>query len=217
LLEKANIDLSKDYSRLLEVRSLQELFKAALSAPEEVNVILWRRGELSGDFNGLARYMEANPSEPEIAVATPLYLPDYIKDKEGLSEDILKASRQVIADLKMFKEDAPYKMSPDLRLITKENDDRSTDEFHLDGGKWRLMCCYNEPVTEWVRNEDVIGYEELNIQIRPGTEIFTFMPGDVWMHACQDTGKQDLFIHRGHTPELGEPPRLLTVVDKFEI
>ena len=52
-------ELPDKYNRLIQVGSLEEMFSAVESAGSDVNLIVWRRGALEGDFNTLSTSLQA--------------------------------------------------------------------------------------------------------------------------------------------------------------
>ena len=89
----------------------------------------------------------------------------------------------------------------------------------------RYMTCYNDPVTQYVRNDDVIRVEGHDAICRDDAEVFQFMKGDMWkarvrnkpMNLVDDfidkllrKKERRAFVHRA---QLSDHPRLMVVGD----
>jgi hypothetical protein len=131
-----------------------------------------------------------------------------------------KAINQLIQDqkdLSKYINEFIIKIIPNT--IGYSDEDSEVYSFHDDIVKWRLMCCYNGPTTEWIKNEDAInagafnsdaGYFVLNDKDKD-VEIYHFKPGDIWLHSGNLRNKYNSFVHKAPREEFFAPSRLYTV------
>lgn len=205
-------ELPKDYSSVIEVGSLRELFEAAANAPSHVNAIVWRRGVLSGNFDGLAKAFAQYVRPDEYLQSFPSLGLNKVNDK-------LMALRMMCPDWDEAYEDAALQIQSDADAFSEYIETRSStmrwvgyngygdmvDQYHQDGGVWRLMCCYNEPTTAWVKNSDAIRQGSTDIyNLLSGATEYAFQPGDVWLHAGDERDIGAPFIHKATKPKPGE-------------
>lgn len=215
-----------DYKRIKVVSSLSDLFNEQFGGPDEVNCVLFPR-RLRGDFNKLSRAL--------------------LKDKTGagtgvpfsgihvfMAQDLLKlksrasfyrvhksAINSIIKDMSDLSRRGFY---PVLRFEPpRSRPENSVYVFHHDAGArdgtGRVFCCYNDPVTQGIRNEDAVPAESLFYKLKPRTKKFQFRACDIWRHdTCLnikcDPEKENPFIHRGVDAPAGAPPRLLLLAER---
>lgn len=116
-----------------------------------------------------------------------------------------------------------------LRLLTRYKIHADTYKFHVDGLEQdfdRYMSCYTPPVTQFIRNEDVIKVSGHDAIYREGAPVYQFGVGDIWKSrvrnkprglcasALDDILKRKerrAFVHRA---QISEKPRLILVGDR---
>ena len=184
--------------RIQVVHSLSALFNADFGP---ANCVLYPR-TLTGDFNALAE----NFHELYADDTFPRFLGH--KDLKALlprlKAEAVVAAEHVISDMKDLRRFT--KSDPSLRVIGRHGYSEINYRWHAD--LWstpvgspqsgRILCAYNLPVTDWVRNEDAT-YLEDNIvyKLKPGAEVLTFRPGDMFRISCRDNARVvEPFIHR---------------------
>lgn len=208
---KTSIILPDDYPRIRCVSSLEEIFNARSEATHGTNVVLFRRGNLAQNFNKLANVIGQHINKPAHYIREPF--DDFIANlKRDIDwDDELEAAADFVAtDMKTF---APYRGAGSaLRVIGGNNDSDLQNYFHADGGlpwqSWRLMSCYNEPATEWLKNEDAVYDKDKDRYVpKDGATIYSMQAGDVWFHRRTTGFFEKLrppLIHRATTPKPGE-------------
>jgi hypothetical protein len=182
--------------------SLTELFNTQFNP---ANCIVWPR-RLSGDFNGLARalWKDHVPEQQRQGHWTPFgrFCLTGLEDILPRLEDAgrREALETVIHDMKAVA--AAGAAAPTLRVIgwTGYGSSSGVEGFHTDGTchetYGRVLCCYNDPVTE----------------NKIGDELFRFRPGDIWRQAGRgNPQKVKPLSHRAPVPGPDGPPRLLMV------
>jgi hypothetical protein len=85
-----------------------------------------------------------------------------------------------------------------LRIVSEYGymEDDETHQFHHDGNEWRLMCCYNEPATQWIRNKESLSALNNSYTPKPEAQIYQLKPGDIWLQAGIQNWGIDPFIHK---------------------
>jgi len=198
MTEAFTTKLPDDYPALLQVSSLKELFDAADKVGNEVNIIVWRRGEISGAFNALSHNLSAHYGR-DIDQTNPNEM--LSNERFGPSGDIGEAFAKLKKDIESFRSYITKKSAVrwvgDLGYEVDFYEGDFVDDFHTDIPAWRLMCCYNNPTTEWIKNEDVLRKSGLAYIARDDAVISRFAQGDVWLHAGTDNEERHPFIHRG--------------------
>lgn len=206
-----------DYDRIEVVESLSDLFDTPLRPP--VNVILYPRS-VSGDFNALAfALLEKKRLGVTTGFCRELYEKDFEKLRRSLKDEkALQAASVVLNDLKETRKSFGTDLSISVRLVQPQGYNKSemVYSFHGDatGKQGRIICCYNEPVTEGARNEDVVEAVDKKEQyeLRLEASPFRFRVGDVWKQAGKMTAPGlPPFIHRAPAVRPDDPPRLLLV------
>lgn len=217
------------YKRIKVVSSLSALFNEKFGGPDEVNCVLFPR-RLSGDFNKLAKTIESEVLFKNIFMdLRRVNFPELKKSFCSLSQPEKIAAELVLADFHLLENE--YQRLCDqkvgrvtdtqLRLLKQYTEPGkiiwAPEAFHTDGDRsslGRILCCYNDPVTEWIRNEDVEVKRSDNGNLLPkkNAQIFSFHAGDIWRMAA-DGGGYDVpfFIHRSPPSKIDNPPRLLLV------
>ncbi len=206
--------IPNDYERIQVVDDLTALFNASFGP---ANVILCPR-KLTGDFNALACSL-LDPKKN--------FSPDMVELKERLeqfaggTDEVAQAAQTVLSDMKLMEQAGA---TPDLRVLGFKNKSYNDghyffhhDEYGTDVTKTRrgvLMCCYNGPMTEGIRNEDVnFKIHKMFYIEKEGAKILRFAPGDFWRHASSVVdGQPDVppYIHRAPVEGQDGPRLFLT-------
>ncbi|MAQ71105.1 MAG: hypothetical protein CL565_02810 [Alphaproteobacteria bacterium] len=206
-------ELPDNYDRLVQVGSLVELFHAAETVGPEVNIIVYRRGALSGDFNALAdlidtqyftdRYLKSLSSFEEKDFLTQL------GNGRKFNRDAKEAALQLIEDIQVtYPHMVDDRREKYMACISAEGYRyKDTHLFHSDGAVWRLLACYTDPATEWIKNEyskyvgnmgDTPIYDKADNALT-----YQFQPGDIWLQAGDYRNQNSTaFLHKAPEPEL---------------
>ncbi len=210
----------KDYDLLKVVGSLKDMFNAGVG--EVCNVVLFPRKKLSGDFNGLARRLWKDFGDPNDLEFPELHKEDLEQVVTSLRGRQKIACQKIIDDIVTFES---HGFHGGLRLIVPDSYmkvNAAVHEFHGDVAEGhRLMCCYNAPVTEALRNDEAVykgirttvsGRNEKEFPVykpEKGAKPFSFGVGDIWYQVSNYWSDVDAFIHRAVETKAGDPPRLL--------
>lgn len=229
-----------DAPEITVVETADELF-AHKRADHESMILLPR--PISGCFNDLAIWLlRRHPACDAMTSDGSQYLPVCYRvgDLEGLKEENGMDWPDELALIcgDMHRMEQAKRVTAELRVIREKAYHPSTYEFHQDGAGQvttplteevgRLMCCYNDPVTECLLIADAhpvyltgLGFSGIFLAkddakpYRPGV-------GDMWRQVCMGQGGYPL-VHRAvpiepagrRFPWIGprswNPPRLLTV------
>ena len=213
-------DLPDDYDRLIQVGSLSEMFDAVEQAGPDVNIIVWRRGELAGDFNTLSRAITSEYFTDRYLKSLNSYEESDFLEKisrhEEFSPQVETAALQVANDI---KETLCYMTAERQRkymaCITAEGYRyKDTHLFHSDGAVWRLLAAYTNPATEWIRNEDSVLVGKMGqtpiYDKAEGALTYQFQPGDIWVHAGDYRDDFPAFLHKAPEPQLSHSRLLVT-------
>lgn len=207
--------IPEDYNGIKMVDS----FEAMLSEPfGHASAVLLPRS-LSGDFNALAQVMGRKGYW-----RAPLMR---VEKRDDLRKNFPQEIDLLREDIRMLR-GVSAQHYLDLRVSKDSNwrEDRAPHAFHSDGCRnahfGRVLCCYNDPVTEWIRREDAIPRDshEGTFEKREGAPLYRFKAGDIWRLASRTGGDgnvcgRPLFIHR--TPpsirdrKEEDPPRMVLV------
>lgn len=213
--------IPQDYTRIKVVESLDALFDAPFEA--DVNCILYPR-RITGAFNDLARYLydrRRNMSAREILQGA--YVPEALQQEKALMlEDIERISAN------LTRNGAHADAQIRAETLAKWEKGKVPFSLHFDGCSnpkmGRVLCCYNDPVTEWARNEDIIHEDDeanrWKFRLKAGAPVYQFQPGDIWRLKSfhrgfkeRDPADAGCFAHRTPAPtaETLDKPRLLLV------
>ena len=200
-----------DYSRIVVVDSLLEVFDRPFTPT--VNCYLLP-GRLSGDFNALSRRIVREQCViwsgiPQVNMQRLEEIIPLLPAEEEI------AAQTLLKDMSGLK---PHGPEIRLTLASHYNKNLSPYIFHGDGLS-RVMRCYNDPVTEWVRNADAevdpdprFGSLGSAFREKVGIHVFRFRPGDFWAQAGKtEISGTDPFIHRAPPMKPDDPPRLLLI------
>lgn len=212
-------ELPENYSRLIQVSSLSEMFEARNDADPEVNVILWRRGQLSGDFQTLAGQCYSGlGSYTNLNTQGLLYQLKRLSAQPGWTESMKEAAFVLREDVARIDEllkahGAPMahnivRIMDDSGYLEKDKKGRVTGtnfvgKYHADGGGWRLLGCYEGAGTGWIKNEDAIEGTKNRFAALQGAQEYAFQQGDLWLHAGRDVEGREPFIHKGNNAASG--------------
>lgn len=191
------------------------------------NVILYPR-RIVGAFDRLAEYMadyfELDENEIFIKYSERSQIEDF---KDTLTDiDLITATEKILRDMEFLYS---AKIKTHMRLLTTYTTHAATYRFHVDGLDQdfdRYMTCYTAPVTQFVRNDDVVRVSGHDALCRKGAKIYEFKVGDMWKARVRNKPKNKLgtviekmmrtkenraFVHRApHSSS----PRLMVVGDK---
>lgn len=188
----AEIDyLPENYDRIKLVDSPKALLSEKFGW--RANVVICPR-TLSGNFDELANRME---KFFQTGGMQKKFKPDDIpvlKHFRRTLEDpqLQEALDNIMADM-AFMEKSGAKTH--LRLLKGYSAISGTHNFHIDGYVGskgqdidRYISCYNTPVTEFVRNDDVIRISGDQAECKPDTKVYSFHPGDMWKQRVRNGG-----------------------------
>lgn len=218
-----------NYGRIKVVSSLSKLFNTAFGGPGDVNCVLYPR-RLSGNFDALAwqlgekfnrDYQQRNLTEDELRRIGQITTYKGLKKEIGIILQDMKILKTKTVNSSAHRK----RYSGMLRVIghkryNKKDGANGEYIFHEDGGniyyEERLLCCYNGPTTEFLRNEDALPYEDSHYRYtrRRGAKSFSMGIGDIWRHLTSGySGNVTAFIHRAPYTPPNATPRLLLVAD----
>lgn len=190
------------------------------------NVVMYPR-RLRGDFDLLsekmAEYFKLGQDEIFIKYSELHRVREFQKT---LDEKEMRECVEVILQDMEFLYHAGAR--PHFRILKSYNADETTHDFHVDGLLQdfdRYMTCYNEPVTQFIRNTDVLSVDGHKVIYRKDAEIFGFRAGDFWKSRVRNKrtnpmlvfwrfiigeARKRAFVHRA---QRSERPRLMVVAD----
>ncbi|MGH1455704.1 MAG: hypothetical protein ACRBDI_02895 [Alphaproteobacteria bacterium] len=217
--------IPEGYERIKVVDDLFSFFTTDF-APK-ANVVLYPRG-LSANFDELAekmaKYFDLQDEEIFIKYSEREKLEEF---KEKISDDGMFLALNVILDDMECLYSARVKTH--FRLLRNYKIHKDTYTFHVDGLEQdfdRFMVCYNDPVTQFVKNEDVIKINGHDAICRDGAPIYQFKAGDIWKSRVRNKPKSKAddfldgvlrekekraFVHRA---QYSKKPRIMVVGDK---
>ncbi|MGH1378186.1 MAG: hypothetical protein ACRBB3_05125 [Alphaproteobacteria bacterium] len=220
----ANNYIPHGYDRIKIVDDLYSFLKTDF-APIS-NVVLFQR-KLKGDFDALAVKMAEFFCLKEEEIFIKYSERDRIEEfQETLVDPALVNCVDIILKDMEFFYSARVKIH--MRLLTGYIRDTRTHDFHVDGLDQdfdRYMTCYNNPVTQFIRNDDVIDVSGHDVIYRDDAKIYQFRAGDIWKSRVRNKPKsradmvfekimrvkeKRAFVHRA---QLSKTPRLMVVGD----
>lgn len=220
----ANNYIPDGYNRIKIVDDLYSFLKTDFSP--SANVVLFRR-RLKGDFDVLAKKMAEFFCLEEEEIFIKYSERDKVeKFKKTLKDPALWHCTDIILQDMEFFYSAQVKIH--MRLLTGYKQDARTHDFHVDGIDQdfdRYMTCYNDPVTQFIRNDDVVDVSGHDVIYRDDAKIYQFRAGDIWKSRVRNKPKsradmvfekimkvkeKRAFVHRAQT---SETPRLMVVGD----
>ncbi|MGH1403539.1 MAG: hypothetical protein ACRBDL_04795 [Alphaproteobacteria bacterium] len=190
------------------------------------NVVLYPR-RLGGDFDVLAQamaeYFDLDEQEIFIKYSERELLLEF---RETLDAQNLQAGVDIIlSDMEFFYSAGAR---THMRLLRQYTEHKDTYAFHVDGLEQdfdRYMTCYNDPVTQFVKNDDVLKILGHDAVCRSDAEVFQFHKGDIWKARVRNkpSNSVDDFIDKVikkkerrafvHRAQLSDNPRLMVVGD----
>ncbi len=192
----------------------------------KANVVLFQR-DISGDFDRLAALMAVHYGLEEEEIFIKYSERDEILAfRETLDDDLKPCVDLILNDMEFFYSSG---IKTHMRLLTNYKIHQGTYEFHVDGLMQdfdRYMTCYTEPVTQFIRNEDVVQVNGHDVICKPDAEIFGFCVGDIWKSRVRNKAKNsaDTFLEKMlrvkegrafvHRAQKSDKPRLMVVGDK---
>lgn len=217
--------IPEGYDRIKVVNDLFSFFTENFEP--KANVILYPR-DLNYDFDALAlkmaEYFELEDEEVFIKYSESEKLKVF---GETISDEkLLSALKTILNDMECLYS---AKIKTHFRLLKNYKIHKDTYKFHVDGLQQdfdRYMVCYNNPVTEFVKNDDVIKVMGHDAICKKDAQIYQFKAGDLWRSRVRNKPKNKAdeffdsilrekekraFVHRS---QYSEKPRLLVVGDK---
>ena len=217
--------IPEGYDRIKVVDDLFSFFTTDFGA--KANVVVFQR-DIAGAFDVLAEKMADHFDLGEEEIFIKYSERDQLETfGETLNDEVLESALNIImADMECLYS---AKIKTHMRLLTNYKIHNETYKFHVDGLEQdfdRFMTCYNNPVTEFVRNEDVLQVDGHDALCREGAPVYQFKVGDMWKSRVRNKpkNKADMlmdkitrvkenraFVHRA---QVSDKPRLVVVGDK---
>lgn len=193
----------------------------------KANVVLYPR-DIQGPYDRLAEKMAEHFDLGEVELFIKYSEKGQIIEfRETLDdEELIQATNVILDDMEFFYSS---NVKTHMRLLTTYTEHKGTYDFHVDGLEQdfdRYMTCYNAPVTQFVRNEDVISVCGHDAKCRENAEIFQFKVGDIWKARVRNKVKNtaDTFLEKllrtkenrafVHRAPRSSHPRLMVVGDR---
>lgn len=218
--------IPEGYDRIKVVHDLYSFL--ATDFEPKANVVLFQR-RIEGAFDDLAEKMAAyfDLQDEEIFIKYSekdklLEFQETIAGNEALND----ALEIILNDMECLYS---ARIKTHMRILKNYKIHSETYKFHVDGLEQdfdRFMTCYNEPVTQFIKNEDVLRVEGHDAYCKEDATIYTFKVGDIWKSRVRNKpkNKADMlmdkitrvkenraFVHRA---QASDKPRLLVVGDK---
>jgi hypothetical protein len=204
--------IPNDYTGIKVVGSLSEVFNTPFGP---ANAVVFPR-KLTADFNALARGLKEQ-----------LHITNKGRQQHTLSYHELAVRAQsmnaaaqeavavVLADMKEMES---LGLKAKLRVVSPAGYKfRIAHHFHEDIEKptalGRILCCYNDPVTDWLRNEDAVRVSGQRYEARDSALIQSFRTGDIWKQMPRNSLGIPPFIHRAGYDPHSDMPRLVLAAD----
>lgn len=223
IMEQHNY-IPEAYDRI-KVVSDPYAFLATDFAPK-ANVVLYPRN-IEGDFDALAtkmaEYFELKNEEIFIKYSEAEKIRDFQKTLNETESHLID---KIIDDMEFLYSS---RVKTHMRILTHYTEDPRTHNFHVDGACQdfdRYMTCYNNPVTQFVKNEDVMLVRGHDAHVKSDAKIYEFQPGDLWKARVRNKPKSKVrtaidqflrikenraFVHRA---QFSKTPRLMVVGDQ---
>ncbi len=190
------------------------------------NVVLYQRS-IEGNFDTLAQKMAAHFELENEEIFIKYSEAEKIRDfQKTLNETEASLVDKILADMEFLYSS---RIKTHMRILTHYTEDPRTHDFHVDGASQnfdRYMTCYNNPVTQFVKNEDVMLVRGHDAYVKPDAKIYEFKPGDLWKTRVRNKPKGHIrtvierllrikekraFVHRAQVSNF---PRLIVVGDR---
>lgn len=194
-----------------------------------VNCILWPR-RLSGDFNALADVFWNGMNVSEIeeiykdtirVYLEPVHILESFKAAVANEQYTAQQAEEILQALIHLQNDADFLAQYGMDHVTRAlksypvrgHDSGDVNAFHADRMGWdfgRVVICYNDPATEFLRNEDVdYDPQTYAVNVKENAQVYRFHSGDVVRMSSR--ARVNPLIHRG---TMSTSPRLLTIGHK---
>lgn len=191
------------------------------------NVVLLQR-RLKGDFDTLAEKMAIYFDLGEEEIFIKYSERDKIEAFQKTLNDsaLVRCVDTILQDMEFFYS---ARVKIHMRLLTGYTQDVRTHDFHVDGLEQdfdRFMTCYNDPVTQFIRNDDVLDVSGHDVVYRDDAPIYQFRTGDIWKSRVRNKPKSraDMVFERimkvkekrafVHRAQRSSSPRLMVVGDR---
>lgn len=216
--------IPEDYDRLKVVRDLYAFLHDDFSP--RANVVLYPR-KIQGDFDVLAELMAKHFKLNQQEIFIKYSEIDRINEFKSTLEDnhLINCVDCILNDMEFFFHSGAR---PHFRILKTYKMDATTHDFHVDGllrDFDRIMTCYNAPVTQYIKNSDVLWVGGHKVHYKPNAKIYEFKVGDIWKSRVRNKPRGLLrdfwrkfssedrlraFVHRA---QKSEKPRIMTVAD----
>ncbi len=192
----------------------------------KANVVLYQR-TLEGDYDMLAKKMAEHFELSNEEIFIKYSEADKIRDfQKTLCEEEGALVDRILDDMEFLYSN---RVKTHMRILTHYTEDPRTHEFHVDGACQdfdRYMTCYNNPVTQFVKNDDVLLVRGHDAHVRSDATVYGFKPGDIWKARVRNKPKGRIgtaiekmlrikenraFVHRA---QFSKTPRLMVVGDQ---
>jgi hypothetical protein len=216
--------IPEDYDRIKVVRDLYAFLHDDFSP--RANVVLYPR-RIAGDFDRLAELMaehfKLDKNEIFIKYSDVHRIEDFKKTLK--EEHLIDCVDCILNDMEFFHHSGAR---PHFRILKTYHTDQTTHDFHVDGllrDFDRIMTCYNNPVTQYIKNTDVLSVFGHKVKYKPDAKIYEFQVGDIWKSRVRNKPRGFLrdflrkfssedrlraFVHRA---QRSEKPRIMMVAD----
>lgn len=213
-----------DYEGLKVVDNLCSLLETEFGS--FANVILYpRRFNLDFDrlANLLASYFDLQKEEIFIKFSQKQKLERFMQTLED--PEMVRCMKIILTDMDFFHNAGAR---PHFRILRTYASDEKTHDFHVDGLNQnfdRFMTCYNEPVTQFVKNSDVLKIQGHKAFCKDEAVVYQFRAGDIWKQRVRNKTlnpfyrfikklfqieRRRAFVHRA---QRSENPRIMLVGD----
>ena len=148
----------------------------------KANVVLYPR-VLEGNFDlvaaKMAAFFELEEGELFIKYSEREKIEDFQKTPDDF--ELVEAVGVILSDMECLYS---ARIKTHMRLVVNQYKEHcNVHHFHVDGLNQdfdRFMTCYNDPVTQFIRNSDVLMVSGNDVDIKPDAPVFQFQTGDLW-------------------------------------
>lgn len=216
--------IPEGYDRLKVVDDLYMFLHDDFSP--RANVVLYPR-RIQGDFDTLADLMAQHFKLDQDEIFIKYSEVDKLDEFKSTLEDnsLINCIDLILNDMEFFYHSGAR---PHFRILKTYRADKTTHDFHVDGLMRdfdRIMTCYNDPVTQFIKNSDVLWVGGHKVHYKPNAKIYEFKVGDIWKSRVRNkprgflrdllrkfSGEDRLrgFVHRA---QKSDRPRIMTVAD----
>lgn len=218
--------IPEGYERIKVVDDLYSFFTTDFEP--KANVVIFPR-RLVGDFDVLAQKMAVffalDEEEIFIKYSDRAVLDDFRMTLSG-DKGLNAALDIIMQDMECL---FSAQVKTHMRLLYNYKIHADTYQFHVDGLEQdfdRFMTCYNNPVTQFIRNQDVLKVDGHDALCRADATVYQFHVGDLWKSRVRNKPKNKVdsligaglrekerraFVHRAPP---SDRPRLMVVGDR---